>query len=57
MNNTQSRLVTEELKKYYRAIAALKREDLDISASGVFAISGQSGAGKTSLIKCAIGID
>jgi ABC-2 type transport system ATP-binding protein len=56
LNNT-SRLVAKNLKKSYANVEAIAGINLDISAPGVFAILGQNGAGKTSLIKCALGLE
>jgi ABC-2 type transport system ATP-binding protein len=57
MNDKQSLLATKELKKSYGDVESLKGIDLNITSSGVFAILGQNGAGKTSLIKCALGLE
>jgi ABC-2 type transport system ATP-binding protein len=51
------RLVAKNLQKSYASVEALAGIDLDISGAGVFAILGQNGAGKTSLIKCALGLE
>lgn len=50
-------LVTKQLHKSYGKVHALKGVDLEIDQAGVFAILGQNGAGKTSLIKCALGLE
>ncbi|MFT6269934.1 MAG: ABC-2 type transport system ATP-binding protein [Alphaproteobacteria bacterium] len=55
--NNASRLVATGLKKSYGNVEALAGLDLNISGAGVFAILGQNGAGKTSLIKCALGLE
>jgi ABC-type multidrug transport system ATPase subunit len=56
LNNT-SRLVAKNLKKSHTNLEAIVGINLDISAPGVFAILGQNGAGKTSLIKCSLGLE
>ncbi|MBU2877675.1 ABC transporter ATP-binding protein [Aliiglaciecola lipolytica] len=50
-------LQATNLKKSYAAVEAIKGVDINIQGSGVFAILGQNGAGKTSLIKCALGLE
>lgn len=50
-------LFAKNLKKSYGAVQALKNIDLEIDQAGVYAILGQNGAGKTSLIKCALGLE
>jgi ABC-2 type transport system ATP-binding protein len=57
VNQCSPILVAENLRKSYGKVEALKGVDLDISSAGVFAILGQNGAGKTSLIKCALGLE
>ncbi|GAA6184417.1 MULTISPECIES: ABC transporter ATP-binding protein [Alteromonadaceae] len=50
-------LQAKNLKKSYAAIEAIKGVNFSIQGAGVFAILGQNGAGKTSLIKCALGLE
>lgn len=50
-------LVAENLHKSYGNVHALKGVDFKIESPGVYAILGQNGAGKTSLIKCALGLE
>lgn len=50
-------LYAKNLKKSYGKVEALNGVDLNIDQAGVFAILGQNGAGKTSLIKCALGLE
>ena len=57
MNTHTSVLVSKNLTKSYGATHAIKGIDIDIKGSGVFAVLGQNGAGKTSLIKCALGLE
>lgn len=57
MDKSASRLFAQGLKKSYGNVQAIKGVDLNISDAGVYAILGQNGAGKTSLIKCALGLE
>jgi ABC-2 type transport system ATP-binding protein len=57
MNNDIPVLVAKNLVKSYGATNAIKGIDIDIKGPGVFAVLGQNGAGKTSLIKCALGLE
>lgn len=57
MNKDIPVLVAKNLVKSYGATKAIKGVDIDIKGPGVFAILGQNGAGKTSLIKCALGLE
>ncbi len=57
MDKSTSRLFAKGLKKSYGNVQAIKGVDLNISDAGVYAILGQNGAGKTSLIKCALGLE
>ena len=50
-------LFAENLTKSYGKLNALKGINLSIDDAGVYAILGQNGAGKTSLIKCALGLE
>ena len=52
-----SPLIAENLTKSYGKLTALKGIDLQIEDAGVYAVLGQNGAGKTSLIKCALGLE
>lgn len=57
MSTITSRLFAKELKKSYGTTEAIKGIDININGPGVFAILGQNGAGKTSFIKCALGLE
>lgn len=57
MNQSSPILYTSKLKKSYGDVEAIKGIDINIEGSGVFAVLGQNGAGKTSLIKCALGLE
>lgn len=57
MNNDIPVLVAKNLVKSYGATNAIKGIDINIKDPGVFAILGQNGAGKTSFIKCALGLE
>ncbi|MGB3727585.1 MAG: ATP-binding cassette domain-containing protein [Glaciecola sp.] len=50
-------LVANQLHKSYGDVHALKGIDVTIEGSGVYAILGQNGAGKTSFIKCVLGLE
>lgn len=56
-NEGTTRLVAKDLKKSYGKLEAISGINVDISSSGVYAVLGQNGAGKTSLIKCALGLE
>ncbi|GAC13691.1 ABC transporter ATP-binding protein [Aliiglaciecola lipolytica] len=57
MQQSPSILYASNLKKSYGTVEAIKGINLNIQGSGVYAILGQNGAGKTSLIKCALGLE
>ena len=57
MQNESSRLFAKGLKKSYGNVEAIKGIDININGSGVYAILGQNGAGKTTFIKCALGLE
>jgi ABC-2 type transport system ATP-binding protein len=55
--NHYARLFAKQLTKSYGDVHALRGIDINIDRPGVFAVLGQNGAGKTSLIKCALGLE
>ncbi|MFA3792689.1 ABC transporter ATP-binding protein [Aliiglaciecola sp. SL4] len=57
MDNSPPILLAQDLKKSYGPVAAIKGINFSLQGAGVFAILGQNGAGKTSLIKCALGLE
>ncbi|GAA0856649.1 ABC transporter ATP-binding protein [Aliiglaciecola litoralis] len=57
MSQVTSRLLAKDLKKSYGKVNAINGIDLHIDQAGVFAILGQNGAGKTSFIRCALGLE
>jgi len=56
MPNVQTALQANALSKSYKTVQALKDISLEIGP-GVTAILGQNGAGKTTFIKCALGLE
>ncbi|MGB3725837.1 MAG: ABC transporter ATP-binding protein [Glaciecola sp.] len=50
-------LCCDALSKHYGNIEAVNQLSFDITQPGVYAILGKNGAGKTSLIKCALGLE
>ncbi|GAB2681641.1 ABC transporter ATP-binding protein [Aliiglaciecola aliphaticivorans] len=57
MDHSPPILIAKDLTKSYGKVAAIKGVNINLQGAGVFAILGQNGAGKTSLIKCALGLE